>query len=277
MGASDDRAAILEWLKQFPARNAFLIGWITERGLLPADEGAGFSFIVAERGSIEAIALIAAGRVVSLGVGDIDACKALGHACRRSFGGLTTFIGPELEAEAFFESWADAGVLPLLTQPQTVFAMRPRDLRYIPEPALHLATAIDIGELVDASCAMHTEETGLVVTEALRTQYEWTVSEHVASRRMWILRDPLTNELVFKSSVAALSSTVVQVEGVWVPHHRRRAGIARRALSELCRRLLLQTAMVSLYANRTNAGARQLYLRMGFREIAPFVTIRLAE
>jgi GNAT superfamily N-acetyltransferase len=277
LGASDEQSAVSAALGPFPARNAFLIGWIAERGTLPVDLSDSFAFFVAGRGAIDAVALVAGGRVVSLSAGDIDACKALGAACRRSFGELQTFIGPELEVEAFWEAWADARVTPRLIQRQTVFAMRPRDLRYIPEPSLTTASVYDVEELAAASCQMHTEETGLPLSDTLRGQYEWTVADHIGAQRMWILRDPVNNELLFKASVPAVSTTVVQVEGVWVPPHRRRQGIARRALSELCRRLLMETGMVSLYANRTNIGARQLYLRLGFREIAPFVTMRLGD
>ena len=71
--------------------------------------------------------------------------------------------------------------------------------------------------------------------------------------------------LCFRASVSALTPEAAQVSGVYTPGERRRRGLARRALSELCARLLDRSRAVCLFVNDFNAPALALYRRIGFR------------
>ena len=70
--------------------------------------------------------------------------------------------------------------------------------------------------------------------------------------------------LCFRASMSARTADAAQVSGVYTPPARRNQGLARRALSELCTRLLDQAQAVCLFVNDFNAPALALYRRLGF-------------
>ena len=73
-------------------------------------------------------------------------------------------------------------------------------------------------------------------------------------------------------AISALTPEAAQVSGVYVPPPLRGQGIARRALSELCARLLMRTRHVCLFVNDFNEPALALYRRLGFTPLADWAS-----
>jgi predicted GNAT family acetyltransferase len=82
------------------------------------------------------------------------------------------------------------------------------------------------------------------------------------------------DELVFKAEVACATPDAAQIQGVWVPPHRRGQGLATAGMAAVVRQVRARIApTVSLYVNDWNHAARAAYERVGFTETARFATV----
>ena len=78
--------------------------------------------------------------------------------------------------------------------------------------------------------------------------------------------------LVFRASISARTADAAQISGVYTTPALRNQGIARRALAEICTRLLERSDDCCLFVNAINAPAIALYRRLGFVERAPWAS-----
>ena len=82
------------------------------------------------------------------------------------------------------------------------------------------------------------------------------------------------DELVFKAEVACATPDAAQIQGVWVPPHRRGDGLATAGMAAVVHQVRARISpTVSLYDNDWNLAARRVYERVGFVETARFATV----
>ncbi|GAA3665501.1 GNAT family N-acetyltransferase [Nocardioides ginsengisoli] len=163
---------------------------------------------------------------------------------------------------------------------------RPRDARWDQRhmvitgpPAVALDPQVRNGEQADlrtlypACVAMYTEEVG-VSPEANGggDLYRTRVAQLVGRRWSFVRYDG--GELVFKAEVACASADAAQIQGVWVPPHRRNQGFATAGMAAVVEQVRASIApTVSLYVNDWNHAARAAYERVGFVETTRFATV----
>jgi uncharacterized protein len=120
---------------------------------------------------------------------------------------------------------------------------------------------------------MYTEEVGVSPEGGDgRGLYHARVAQLVS--RGWSFSRIEDGEVVFKAEVACATPSACQVQGVYVPPHRRGEGLATAGMAavvEACLREIAPT--VSLYVNAHNTAARLAYERVGFRQTGTFSTI----
>ncbi|MFY9808466.1 MAG: GNAT family N-acetyltransferase [Pseudonocardiaceae bacterium] len=166
------------------------------------------------------------------------------------------------------ESWGPAReerpnqpLLVLAEQPLTkadpwVRPVRPEELdRYLP-----------------AAVAMFTEEVG--VDPRLPdggAGYRARVAEVIAAGRAFARFE--ADEVVFKAEIGAISTTVGQIQGVWVHPDWRGHGLAAGATAAVVARLQAMGRIASLYVNAYNEPARAAYRRVGFTQVGCFATV----
>lgn len=80
-------------------------------------------------------------------------------------------------------------------------------------------------------------------------------------------------ELCFFCNIGAWSERTAQLQGIWTPPDLRGRGLATAALGAICRTLLRTIPSLSLYVNESNAPARALYTRLGFRDVGELQTM----
>ena len=134
----------------------------------------------------------------------------------------------------------------------------------------------DLTDLVDASCQMQLEETGVGVSPFDVDNFRRASLAQIASGRCWVLRDPLDGRLMFRATVAPAAPEVAQIEGVFVPPPFRGSGVATAALGELCRRLLDRHGCVALSVGEGNAAALAVYRKLGFTDLGEYQTLHVA-
>ncbi|MCI2240255.1 GNAT family N-acetyltransferase [Kineococcus sp. TRM81007] len=145
------------------------------------------------------------------------------------------------------------------------------------DPAVRRATLRELDLVVPACVAMFTEEIGYAPAPPDGGgAYRARVAELVSTGRSFVRVDPgpAGPEVVFKAELGAVSPKVVQVQGVWVPPHRRGEGLASPGMAAVVRAARAEGVdVVSLYVNDYNAKALAAYRRVGFREVGTFATV----
>ena len=142
-----------------------------------------------------------------------------------------------------------------------------------PDPFVRRTVRADMDALYPACVAMYTEEVGISPeTGGGRDLYRARVLQLIS--RGWSFARIEDGEVVFKAEVACATPEAAQIQGVWVPEHRRGEGLAARGMAAVCDIVRSEIApRVSLYVNEWNAPARRAYERAGFLETARFSTI----
>ena len=212
--------------------------------------GANFVPLCGARPAIRAFADRAAGRArcCSSMVGPADQVLAL-------WSRLGECWGPAREERPNQPLLVLAGS-PMVPADPLVRSVRPEELdRYLP-----------------AAVAMFTEEVG--IDPRLPdggAGYRARVAELIAAGRAFARFE--AGEVVFKAEIGAMSSTVGQIQGVWMHPDRRGQGLAAAATAAVVLRLQRLGRIASLYVNAYNQPARAAYRRVGFTQVGCFATV----
>jgi len=154
-------------------------------------------------------------------------------------------------------------------QPLMVLAERP----LVPvDPLVRPVRPDELDRYLPAAVAMFTEEVG--VDPCLPdggAGYRVRVAELIAAGRAFARFEGA--EVVFKAEIGAVSSTVGQIQGVWVRPDRRGHGLAAGGSAAVVERLHRMGRVASLYVNAYNLRARAAYRRVGFTQVGSFATV----
>lgn len=142
-----------------------------------------------------------------------------------------------------------------------------------PDPLVRRVRPSELDAYLPAAIAMFIEEVG--VDPRLGdggASYRNRVAELIAGGRAFARFDD--GQVVFKAEIGALSSTVGQIQGVWVHPQRRGQGLGAAGTAWVAKHLvdgLHRTA--SLYVNSYNTAALAAYRRVGFSKVGEFATV----
>ncbi len=154
-------------------------------------------------------------------------------------------------------------------QPLLVLAEPPR----LPaDPLVRAVRPEELDRYLPAAVAMFTEEVGVDPRfPDGGAGYRSRVAELIATGRAFARFE--AGEVVFKAEIGAMSSTVGQIQGVWVHPDRRGQGLAASATAAVVVRLQRMGRIASLYVNGYNQPARAAYRRVGFTQVGCFATV----
>ena len=140
-------------------------------------------------------------------------------------------------------------------------------------PDLRVAEPADLDVLLPSCVAMFTEEVGISPLDGNGGSfYRSRVAEIVNRGHAFV--QMMNGEVIFKAEIGSVAQGVAQVQGVWVPPHLRRRGLATAGMAALVHHIRARIApTVSLYVNHYNVGARLCYERVGFTRVGEFATV----
>jgi uncharacterized protein len=185
----------------------------------------------------------------------------------------STIVGPQVAVRPFWERVSEEWG-------------RPRDVRWdqrhlaidhapavAPDPCVRVSVRDDLETLYPACVAMYTEEVGVSPEAGGGADlYRARVSQLIG--RAWSFVRYDEGELVFKAEVACATPDAAQIQGVWVPPHRRGEGLATSGMAAVVKQVRDRIApTVSLYVNDWNLAARRVYEEVGFVETSRFATV----
>jgi len=139
-------------------------------------------------------------------------------------------------------------------------------LEELPEPGetgLRAARLGDLELLVPACAAAHREEIGIDPLRRDPEGFRWRTRAQIEEGRSWIWLE--AGVIAFKAEASAWTPSAVQLQQVWVDPQLRNRGYAKRAMRDLCRRLLEQVPAVCLFVRPENAAAIRVYEGIGMR------------
>lgn len=267
-----DVPEVLAFLEDDPVLNVYLVALVLRDALArPHDTWLG----ARRDGRLTALLFVGGNSGAVLPAGDDPAAhRLLGQRAfeeRLQRAERLQLIGPRPALAALREHFPGPGSVPRLERDQVYLALdRAPGPAGTLAPELRTARREDYAFLYHAGAELRSEELLEDPREVDPVAYARRVEEECRDGWTWIWRD--ARGLVFRAGISALTTDAAQVSGVYVPPALRNQGIARRALGELCARLLLRARVVCLFVNDVNAPALALYRRMGFRELAPWAS-----
>ncbi|WP_435771971.1 GNAT family N-acetyltransferase [Nocardioides sp. SYSU DS0651] len=268
--ATADLPAFLELANQDPVVNVFAIHRAHTTSLEPRWLG-GEMWGRFDAGRLVAACHVAA-NLVPVQADDDDALAFAERALARRRT-ASTIVGPQQAVRTF---WGQVGP----------HWGHPRDVRWdqrhlaidtppavAPDPGVRAGCRDDLDTLYPACVAMYTEEVGVSPEVGGGGDlYRARVLQLI--NRGWSFVRYDAGELVFKAEVACATPDAAQVQGVWVPPHRRGEGLATAGMAAVVEQVRARIApTVSLYVNDWNRPARAAYERVGFVETARFATV----
>jgi uncharacterized protein len=202
----------------------------------------------------------------------LDAFAGTALAQGRRCSSLVGEAGPVLGLwERLESSWGPAREV-RADQPSLVMRSAPA---VEPDPDVRTVQPHELPVLLPACVAMFTEEVGYSPLDGSPGAYEGRVRTLIAEGRAFArIEGRDLPEVLFKAELGAVSAEVAQVQGVWVPPHRRGQGLAEHGMAAVVVQALASVARtVSLYVNHYNAPALAAYRRVGFQQEGTYATV----
>jgi predicted GNAT family acetyltransferase len=204
--------------------------------------------------------------------GGRSAIRAFADRAARRARSCSSMVGPADQVLGLWselcESWGPARE-ERPNQPLMVLAGHP----LVPEdPLVRPVRSDELDRYLPAAVAMFIEEVG--VDPRLPdggAGYRARVAELIAAGRAFVRFE--AGEVVFKAEIGAMSSTVGQIQGVWVHPDWRGQGLAAGATAAVVAWLRRMGRVASLYVNAYNVPARAAYRRVGFTQVGCFATV----
>ncbi len=142
-----------------------------------------------------------------------------------------------------------------------------------PDPLVRRVRPDEADVLLPACVAMFTEEIGVSpLAGDGGALYRARVRELIGQGRAWARIE--SGAVLFKAEVGAATSSVCQVQGVWVHPELRGRGLAVPGVAAVAASAQQEVApTVSLYVNDYNTAARRAYTRVGFTEVGRFTSV----
>jgi ribosomal protein S18 acetylase RimI-like enzyme len=179
-------------------------------------------------------------------------------------------VGPEDVTIPFLEAYAPLAPPVIWSRREPVYLL---EHARVADAPIEVAAPGDLDEIVANSREQHREDLGddrrRLDPKGFRCQHE----ADLRAARWRVLRH--RGAIVFQAHVGARTERAVQVGGVFTPRAQRGRGWATRGLAALTRNLLERNAAVSLFCDESNAPARRLYAKLGFRAVSYYRSFML--
>jgi hypothetical protein len=135
-----------------------------------------------------------------------------------------------------------------------------------PEPGdtgLRQATVDDLERILPACAAAHEEELDVNPLARDPNGFRWRTRAQIEDGRSWLWEEH--GAILFKAEASAWTPSAVQLQQVWVDPEVRNRGYGRRGMRDLCRLLLDQVPVVTLFVRPENVAAIRVYDAVGMR------------
>lgn len=261
-----DRWEVVGFLRQSPEANAYLLGVVARDGLYREAIGGVFVGHYAD-GALTGLVSIGANLVISHPcsleaiAGFASFSREAGYPCR-------VVVGPDAVVDRFMKRFGRRRAGVALERPgQLLYRVDDTQLAWTdPCPELRPADVRELDRLMRADLAMVAEELGFDPFSHDIVGFRSGWLRRLREERSWVIGS-IGQPPVFKVDQSAVADEVIQLAGIYTAPASRRRGIARRAVAAMCRLLLEEVPVVTLYVHRDNTPAQRLYESLGFEAV----------
>lgn len=139
-------------------------------------------------------------------------------------------------------------------------------------PGVRLATLEEFTLVLPAAAAMYREELDAdPFAVGAGVPFRRRVARSLSRGRTWVGVEG--GEVFYKADIAAESSSVAQIQGVWVRPGRRGAGLGAGGTAAVCAALRTRGLTPTLVVNESNEAAVRAYQRVGLRPAVAYATV----
>ena len=265
-----DRNEVLAFLSERAIHTVGMTGLVRDNGIVSEHNRGTFYGCRNSEGRLEGVALIGHATLIEVRTARaLQEFALVAQTCRN-----THMILGELErVEEFWKHYADEGQDMRRVCREMLFELRmPLEIREEVEE-LRLATLSDLDLIAPVHAQLAEAESGVNPLEVDPEGFRRRCARRIEMGRVVVLVEH--GRLIFKADIQSDTPDVVYLEGIYVSPSVRSAGVGRRCLSQLCRRLRARTKRVCLLVNEENGAAQAFYRMCNFKLRAVYDTIFL--
>lgn len=260
---------VLEFLNVRPVHTVAMASFIRDNGMESAANRGKFYGYRGVLGTLEGVALI--GHTTLVEARSEDSLTALALAARQSETPIHFMMADGATIETFWNHYAGGKRAPRLVCPELLFELA------FPFPVqkcqwnVRCADASELEQIAEAHDEVAFIESGSSPLTKDRAGFLKRCLKRIEQRRTFVVFDD--GKLVFKADIAAETSDVVYLEGIYVAPEYRGQGVGASCLANLGLQLIERFENVCLLSNVEFAGAHRSFLKAGFRNTGSCQTI----
>lgn len=260
---------VLEFLNVRPVHTVVMASFIRDNGMENADNRGKFYAYRSVRGTLEGVALI--GHTTLIEARSEDSLTAFALAARRSETPIHFMMSGGETIKTFWNRYAGGKRAPRLVCPELLFELTFPFTAQKCKWNVRLAEAGELGQIAVAHDEVAFIESGSSPLAKDGTEFLKRCLKRIEQRRTFVVFE--NDRLVFKADIAAETSDVVYLEGIYVAPEYRGQGISSSCLANLGLQLIERFENVCLLSNVKFVNAHRSFLRAGFRNTGSCQTI----
>ncbi len=268
LGNSNEQE-VLEFLNVRPVHTVAMASFIRDNGMEGTDNRGKFYGYRNVRGTLEAVALI--GHTTLIEARSEDSLMAFALVARQSETPIHFMMSDGQMIETFWNYYAGGNRVPRLVCPELLFELTFPFTAQKCQWDVRLAEASELGQIAVAHDEAAFIESGSSPLAKDGTEFLKRCLKRIEQRRTFVVFE--NGRLVFKADIAAETSDVIYLEGIYVAPEYRGQGVGSSCLANLGLQLIERVENVCLLSNIEFAGAHRSFLKAGFRNTGSCQTI----
>lgn len=264
-----DCPSVLEFLKMRPVHTVVMTSFIQDNGLENSANRGAFYGYRNDRGALEAVALI--GHTTLIEARSKDSVTAFAAVARQSEVPIHLIMSDEKTTDIFWRSYAGDHRPARKVCTELFFELNLPIFVQQCDWQVRLAAVEELEAVAVAHDEVAFIESGVSPLLRDREGFLKRCKRRIEQKRTFVVFDG--GNLVFKADIAAETSDVVYLEGIYVAPEYRGRGIGSSCLSKLSRNFRARFENVCLLSNVEFTGAHRSFVKAGFKSTGSCQTL----
>lgn len=256
-----NRAETLKFLKMRPVHTVVMTGFIQDNGLMNADNRGKFYGYRNAAGTLEGIVLI--GHTTLIEARSENSLKAFASIAKQSETPIHIVMSDSKTIETFWRLFNGGNRPARQVSTELLFELNFPFFVQNCEWNVRVADADELEQIAVAHDEVAFIESGVSPMQKDRAGFLKRCLNRIEQGRTFVVFE--NGKLVFKADIAAETSGVIYLEGIYVAPEYRGKNIGSSCLSNLSLQLMERVENVCLLSNAEFTGAHRSFVQAGFK------------